>query len=399
MAYYVSNVVGAGIFVIPALAQEASGNWALLAWFIMAIYAGPIAWVFSRISIDFPNSNGVLAFIGDIFSARLASVLSVLIVIMMVVGNPIMGLISSRYAMLAFGLSENWLYPMAAGFMVLSVLFNLLGLRNSSRVQTLLVVVTIAILGILACLSIGQSESYVVVFEPFHWAGFATALGICFYTFMGWENVATIAPDVHRPRRTFPIALLISVPLVGGLYILVAFALMLSTNSSQGINGNFAVLDHLTQHFQNAQMSFAFNLLALVVVVLSTNAWVLSAARLLAAGARDGVFPKFLVGIRNGPSTHTMVALTISYLLVIFGMFIFSQSEGLIVPLVSAGFILIYLVAFACAAKHYNATMTGRLSIFNLVLVAVFAVSVMREMLVILFLMSGIAFLVGRTSR
>ena len=33
-AYYVSNLIGAGIFVLPALAQQAAGPWTLLAWAI-----------------------------------------------------------------------------------------------------------------------------------------------------------------------------------------------------------------------------------------------------------------------------------------------------------------------------------------------------------------------------
>lgn len=42
-AYYVSNLVGAGIFVLPALAQQASGPWTLLAWGLMALCAVPTA--------------------------------------------------------------------------------------------------------------------------------------------------------------------------------------------------------------------------------------------------------------------------------------------------------------------------------------------------------------------
>ncbi|MCC5978087.1 MAG: amino acid permease [Salinarimonas sp.] len=282
-AYYVSNLIGAGIFVIPALAQQAAGPWALLAWGLMAVCAVPTAWVMGRIAIDYANDNGVLHFVRQVVSARLGAALSLLIVLIMVVGNPVMGLISARYALVTFGIDEGMLFPLAAGFMFLSILFNMLGLSTGARIQTALVAVAMVVLLALAGLSLGTAETLRPAPAPFDLSALFAAIGICFFAYLGWENVATIARDVARPERTFPLALVISVPVIGGTYLLVALALLLVSQDGAGLGGNVAVMDHLVAPFGDPRLQLAVNVLTLTVVVLSTNAWVLSASRLLSA--------------------------------------------------------------------------------------------------------------------
>ncbi len=378
-AYYLSNLIGAGVFVLPALAQETAGSWTLIAWLLMALCAGPMAWVMGRISIDFPNKNGILAFVQQAVSPQLSRGLSLLIVIVMIVGNPIMGVISARYAIAAFALPETWLYQLAIGFMCLSVAFNFLGLRNSAKTQTILVAIAMSTLLALSLISLANAPSLVPETTTFVPGGFFAAIGVCFFAYLGWENVATIAPDVDQPERTFPRALLISVPLVGVIYLVIALALLLATQTTGGLGGNLAVVDHLVRPFHSPQLSMAVNLLALIVVVLSTNAWVLSAARLLSTTVRDGHLPAYLAETDGSGGARTLATLAGSYAAVIGTMAVFGEAEDLIVPLVSAGFLLVYAITLYGALVHYRHSWTGRLAGFALILVLFFAASVPIE--------------------
>ena len=383
-AYYVSNLIGAGIFVLPALAQEAAGPWSLLAWALMAICAVPTAWVMGRVSIDYPNKNGVLDFVRQVVSARLAGTLSLLIVLIMVVGNPVMGLISARYALIVFGFDDSMLFPLAAGFMFLSIAFNLLGLRNSARIQTVLVAVSMLILIGLSFLTVDTAETLKLVSAPFESSGLFVAIGICFFAFLGWENVATIAPDVKQPERTFPIALAISVPLIGGIYLLVALALLLVTQNAGGLHGNFAVMDHLVANFGDPRLSVALNILTLTVVVLSTNAWVLSAARLLGAAVRDGHLPSPLASGDGNSLKRASFTLASAYSVVFALMYIFGEGEAVIVPLISAGFLMIYGFVLWGALRCYGYTLTGILAILALLMIMFFIFSVWVQSLIVL---------------
>lgn len=383
-AYYLSNLIGAGIFVLPALAQEAAGSWTLVAWLLMATCSGPAAWVMGRICIDFPNRNGILAFVGHAVSPRIEAALSRLIVLTMIVGTPVAGLIIARYAIAAFDLPPGVLYPLGWFVMLLTLGFNLMKLRNSSRAQTLLVAVAMLVLIALAAGSVGMAGSVLPDNSPFTATGLMAAIGICFYAFLGWENVATIAPDVKQPERTFPIALAISVPLVSLIYLVVALGLLLASQAHGGLQGNLAVLDHLMRRFDLPALSLTANLLAMVVVFLSANAWMLSAARLLASGVRDGHFPGWM-GDRNGfVNARTMSRMALFHAVVFLFLHLFDGAEQTVVPLVSASFLLIYLITLLGAIRQYRHGPTRWLAVAALLMIAAFALSVWRESLVVL---------------
>lgn len=337
-----------------------------------------------RISIDYANDNGVLEFVRCEVSPRLAGALSLLVVLIMVVGNPVMGVISARYALVTFGLEEELLLPLAASFMFLSIGLNMMGLRNSARVQTVLVTVSMLLLIGLSCLSLGTAETLLPAAAPLPISGLFVAIGICFFTFLGWENVATIAPDVDRPERTFPLALAISVPLISAIYLLVALALLLVTQERGGLGGNFAVMDHLVAPFGSSLLNVAVNGLALIVVILSTNAWVLSASRLLSAAVRDGHLPRILANRDGTRMGRTGLTLALAYSTILALMYVFNQGEEVIVPLISAGFLAIYAVVLWGAVRRYAGTASGRLAVAGLAMILFFILSVWLQSLVVL---------------
>lgn len=387
-AYYASNLIGAGIFVLPALAQQAAGPWSLLAWSLMALCAVPTAWVMGSIAIDYANDNGVLDFVRQVISAPLATTLSQLIVLIMVVGNPVMGLISARYALVVFSVNDVLLFPFAAGFMLLSIAFNMLGLRNSARIQTILVTASIFLLVALALLSLKTSGMLSPKPTPINISGLFVAIGICFFAFLGWENVATIALDVKHPRRTFPLALAISIPLVSGVYLLVALALLLGTQDHGGLHGNFAVMDHLAAALGIPSVSLAANVLTLIVVILSTNVWVLSASRIISAAVRDGHLPRILANRNSARMMRTSLTLAVSYSTVLALMYSFGQDEKFIVPLISAGFLVIYACVLSGAVIRYKYTPTGWLAVAGLMMIIIFIGSVWKQSLMVLALSS-----------
>lgn len=386
-AYYLSNLIGAGIFVLPALAQEAAGSWTLVAWVLMALCSGPAAWAMSRVCIDFPNTNGVLAFIGQSFSPRAEAALSRLLVVTLMIGTPISGLISARYVIAALDLSPAWFFPMAMGFLLMNSAFNLMGLRSSARAQTLLVGAAMALLVLLAVAAVQSAGTVVPAATPFSATGLMAAIGICFFAFLGWENVATIAPDVKQPQRTFPLALAISVPLVSLIYLVVALGLVLVTESQGGLHGNLAVMDHLMARHQSPWLSLVANLLTVAVVFLSANAWVLSAGRLLAASVRDGHFPRFLANPNGHANLHTMSVLALCQALVLGAMYLFDGNEGSVVPIVSASFLLVYLMTLWGAVRHYRGPgqrLTRWMALIALVMSIGFSISIYQETLVVL---------------
>ncbi len=114
------------------------------------------------------------------------------------------------------------------------------------------------------------------------------------WSYMGWDNVSTFAGEVKNPARTFPLALMISVALVTGLYLLPMLATLGATNSWQTWDSdNFTisqVASQLVAPWLGALISFAvmwsnFSLF---------NSQLLYTSRIPFAMAEDGLLPKFI---------------------------------------------------------------------------------------------------------
>lgn len=226
-----------------------------------------------------------------------------------------------------------------------------MGLRNSSRLQFILTFLTLGVLLALAAaatwLSAITARPTTLDFGAFDFGTALQALGICFFVSVGWENVAAIAPNVRDRIYTFNRSIVIAVPLVGLCYLFIAFAfafaLALTVTQSEA-QANFAVLDLLIGPMKSSFATLLVSLFSIVIVVVSCNAWVLAASKVLNGLSSSGRLPKFLsTGSESTPRVALLVLLGF-YALVIFLSYIFGSYEDQIIQFVSAGFIIIYAI-------------------------------------------------------
>lgn len=138
IAYYVSSLVGVGILIIPAIAARIAGPASILAWILLALISIPFAITFAKMVILVPDSGGVPAFIEKMLSSNLGKSTGMLLTLTMVIGNPVMGFTTAHYLKAILGFEEYFIPWVAYAFMVLSVTFNFLGVRLSSKLQTYL---------------------------------------------------------------------------------------------------------------------------------------------------------------------------------------------------------------------------------------------------------------------
>lgn len=287
--------------MVPAIAYAKAGELVLLVWLVLILASWPLAKIFASISIEYPHNSGILNFLHIKAPKNISYFIDDITIFVMLVGNPILGFVAARYFISALHLDyEAFFYPLAFLFMVLSVTFNMLGLRNSSRFQTFLTFATLSVLLILAGFAfwsnydkIGYTFDFSQVGQNLDLTTILQTFGICFFVFVGWENVAAIAPNVKDRDRTFSRAILIAVPIVGVCYMFIAFALAISI-PAEAVGTNFAVLDLLTGGSTSTFFPILVSLFSVVVVVVSCNAWVLAAGKVINGLSSEGRLPRFL---------------------------------------------------------------------------------------------------------
>ncbi len=354
--HYITSVIGTGVLILPGHAAHTAGPLSLAAWALLVAYSYPFALVFARLSVRHPTSQGIPGVIRLAFGARWSRLTSRYLMLTLVVTNPVLGLAAARY------LLSMW-YPAPAnlqvaavgfGFVTLSVLFNLLGIRASARVQAAVLGTLILFLVLVMAVALPHAQAARLrPFAPHGWTALGPALIICFFGFIGWENAAPVAGEVVNPRRTFPRAILRGVATVGFLYLSMALTVVLvlprDTAGSQQITAFSTLLQIASGH----GLSQVGDMVAVVLLVLSMNAWVLGTSRVVYSQARTGLLPRRLARVsgRGNVPRAALLALLAGYAVPVGALVLSGRDESTLITASSAAFLLIFLISFLAAGR------------------------------------------------
>jgi amino acid efflux transporter len=359
LAYYISSVVGVGVLIIPGIAAQIAGPASLLSWICLALICAPFAIAFSQMAILVPDSGGVPAFVEQKSDVIFGRSLAILLSISMVIGNPVLGLASAHYLHSLLGFEETWTPWVGFGFMVFSVGFNLLGIRIGSRIQSFALFSLITGLILIVLLSFPKVDlRNMTPFFPHGVESVGTAMVVCLFSFLGWENVSSIAEEVKQPERTFRRVIPWAIACVGGLYIAIAWV-YLSVVPEAARQNDPTVITPILRIVFGGPVAVVGGAIALVLLVLTTNSWVLGASRQVYALARNGVLPTGLVKVArvNGAPVNALLFMAVCYGLITLLLVGTGWSEQWLIKVANANFMLIYLGAFAVAVRVFSGWM------------------------------------------
>ncbi|MGR3661287.1 MAG: APC family permease [Paracoccaceae bacterium] len=222
-AYGVGVMVGAGIYVLVGAVAGTAGVWAPLAFLLAGLVALPSALSYAELSARMPVAAGEAAFIEAGFGLKW---LALLVGLAIVVAGTISGaaVLRGGVGYLSAILPVD---PMIL-IIVLGAILTLIasiGVLASLSVIALFTVVEVA--GLLLVSYAGFTAEPVAAFitpAPPDWTGIAAAIAICFFAFIGFEDLENMAEEVRDPTRTMPRAILTSLAITAVLYALVSFA-------------------------------------------------------------------------------------------------------------------------------------------------------------------------------
>src|SRR5918999_3043181 len=303
VAHYITSVIGVGVLILPGHAAAAAGPLSLAAWALLTLYSYPLALIFARLSVRHPTSRGIAEFIEDAFGPRAADLVAALLMLALIIANPVLGLAAARYLLNIWDATPGIPQIVLIGYLIMvgSILVNLLGLKVSSRVQTGVLTTLIGFLVIVIVIATPEAEAANLdPFAPHGWLALGQAIIICFFGFLGWENAAPVAEEVVDPHRTFPRAILLATFGVGALYLAMAVTIILVLPPGAGEGKRITAFATLLQVASGREMSQVGNVVAIVLLLLATNAWVLGTSRVVFSSAREGMLPAVLTKVSRG---------------------------------------------------------------------------------------------------
>ncbi|MCR8842153.1 APC family permease [Paenibacillus sp. SC116] len=356
MVYYVTSIIGVGILIVPGIAYGIAGPASLLSWIILALLSYPIARSFSKLIVERPHSSGLMLMVGDVFGEKVGQSLNLLLAFTMIIGNPIMGIAAARYLQNIVGFDDYFVLLYGFFFMLASILLNLLGVKMSNRIQFISFLVLSIILSAIIGIALFHADfEQTASFAPHGYTAVLSAITVCFYSFLGWENATNIAGDVKDPRASYRKAVPIAVMIVGALYVLLAIALIVRIPAG-AYEDTQTVLPLLLEGIVPEQVGYLYNALAIFLIMMATNAWVFSASRVIVSLAETKVLPAlFARTTQKNVHTSAYLLLAVWYGVILLILASFELDEVYLIQMTNFNFFIIYLFIYGAAIKYYKA--------------------------------------------
>jgi amino acid efflux transporter len=352
VALYVSSVLGSGVLVLPGLAARLAGPASLLAWAFLCLASYPFAYTFATLSARNPESGGVYGFAKEAFGKHTAVVSGWLFGLWYVAGAPAVTLIAASYLGYAFPLGRLEIHLVACAVIVVPYVINLRGIVFSNRIQSAIVVAMIALLVLAVAFSVGAVKA--ANYSPFFPNGLlpvGTAAALIFWSYLGYENVSNVAEEFKNPKRDFHRSVLLSVVLIGLLYLSVSFVTVGTRAYAAG--GSVAPFAAIFSNVLGTYGAAGTAILAVIIIFGLVNAYTTGMSRVVLAVARNGGLPGMFarVNASTGAPAGSLTLLTGMSLvmLVVYYVFDVNLQTALLIP--SGAAVLVYVIGSAAGTK------------------------------------------------
>jgi APA family basic amino acid/polyamine antiporter len=327
-ALVVGNIIGSGVFLLPA-SLAPYGGLAFGGWLISGAGAIMLALVFARLSRMNPAAGGIYAYsragFGDLagflvgwgyWTSIWSGCAALAVAFVGYVGAFLPSVAASTVSAAALAIAALWVV----------IAINLRGIREAGAVQ-----IVTTVIKLLPLIVIGGAG--LIWFTPANFAvpagatpgGIAGTTGTLFaiasltlWALLGTESAPIPAGAVENPDRTIPRAT------IAGALIAILVS-VISTAGVMGLLGHDA-LSHTTAPFADAARQLfgdraaGFVAIAAAISVLGAlNGWTLLQGQLPVAVANDGLFPKWFGGVseRGIPVNATVAGGVLATLLIL----------------------------------------------------------------------------------
>ncbi|QLC35138.1 amino acid permease (plasmid) [Halarchaeum sp. CBA1220] len=315
LAISIGAMIGSGIFILPALALEIAGPAVIVAYALAGLLVVPAALSKSEMATAMPEAGGTyiyiergmgpllgtIAGIGTWFSLSFKGALA------LVGGVP--------YLLLLFDLP---LKPVALGLAAVLILINIVGAKQTGRLQVGIVVIMLAALGWFAAGSAPsvQSANYVDFFDA-GIGGLLAATGLVFVSYAGVTKVASVAEEVEDPGRNIPLGILGSLAFTTVLYVAIV-AVLVGVTTPGSVAGSLTPVAVAAEATLGQVGVVAVIVAAILALISTANAGILSSSRYPFAMSRDRLAPPSLSSVSERFGTPvTSITLTGAVLLVL----------------------------------------------------------------------------------
>jgi amino acid transporter/nucleotide-binding universal stress UspA family protein len=285
----IGAMVGSGIFVLPGLAAGYAGPAVILAYPLAGLVVLPAALSKAEMATAMPESGGTYLFIDRAMGPLPGTIagLGAWFTLMFKSAFALVGLGAYLLLFAPFVPTE----PVALGLGVLLIAVNLVGVKQTGRLQA--GIVSVVLLALLAFVATGAINVTSTNFNPFFSSGGGGVLyaaGFVFVSYAGVTKIASVAEEVEDPGRNIPRAVLGSVLLMMAVYTLVVYVIV-GTTPVASIADSYTPMADAAGQFLGGIGTTVIAAIAVLALLSMANAGILSSSRYPLAMSRDALAP------------------------------------------------------------------------------------------------------------
>lgn len=302
--YGLGNILGAGIYVLVGkVAGEAGAN-TVLAFLIAMAIAGLTAFSYMELSSRFPQSASVSVYLHKAFGWRW---LSVGIGILLVLG----GVASAAALSQGFGgylrsIVDVPILLSAVGLIVTLGVLAARGMAESAKFAAVITLVEVA--GLLLIIWFGRGSiadadlpAMLHIDSAIGIGGVLVGAFLAFYAFIGFEDMVNVVEEVKDPRRTMPLAILVSLVSATVLYLLVVIVSIAAVMPSELAASN-APLNLVFSRLSSIDPLF-ISVIGLAATVNGVLVQIIMGSRILYGLSKQGWLPPGLSAVSRKRQT------------------------------------------------------------------------------------------------
>jgi len=308
--YGTGLILGAGIYVLIGEAAGFAGDSVWIAFALGSIVALFAGFSYAELTSIFPKAAAEYVFVKNAFKNNFFA---------FVIGwlTAITSIITAATVALGFGgyFAEFLNVPIiisAIGLLVILSIVNFVGIRESAWTNTIFTIIEAAglILIIIIGFTISNPEPVNYTESPTGFTGIAIAFVLIFFAFIGFEDMANVAEEVKRPKKTLPRAIILSVVISGILYILVSLAVVRVVPWEE-LASSAAPIAFVAERGLGSEAHILLSAIALFAITNTVLITLVAGSRIFYGMAREKVFPSILEKIHFKTKTPWIAVVVI----------------------------------------------------------------------------------------
>jgi len=237
----------------------------------------------------------------------------------------------------------------AAGIVACLTVLLVVGVKESSRFNNIIVMIKLAVILFFIVFGIFYVKpANWTPFMPYGWSGVMSGAAIIFFAYIGFDAVSTTAEEARDPKRDLPIGIIASLLVCTVLYIVVA-GILTGIVPLQEINAN----PEMSRDFLKAPVAFALSFIhqdwasgiisvgAVMGITTVLLVMLFGQPRIFFSMSRDGLLPKGISRVHPRFGTPYITTIITGSLVAIFALLV---SIGTVAELTNIGTLFAFAI-------------------------------------------------------